>query len=157
MRRWSPWVAAGAALPVMAAVLYPLLGSANAARELECFTNTKAMGTALALYAADENSSFPESDRWMESAQLYSHSYVNYHCVMTPAKAFGYAYNSLLSDKKLEEVTDVSGTPLAYDSKNLARDASDPFTSLPKPGRHNRGKSNNVAFADAHARTVPVK
>lgn len=41
---------------------------------------------------------------------------------------------------------------MIYDSINYGRNASDPKTSLPKPGRH-KGV-NVIAFADGHARAV---
>jgi prepilin-type processing-associated H-X9-DG protein len=64
--------------------------------------------------------------------------------------AFGYAFNSNLSGKKVTAIANPAATPMLYDSTNLARNASDPVTSLPEPPRH--GAGNNLGYADGHAR-----
>jgi len=73
---------------------------------------------------------------------------------------FGYAYNAALAGrklngKKLEEMPDAAKTPLLYDSTDLAKDAHDSLTSLPKPGRH--GGKNNILFCDGHIESVAPK
>lgn len=50
--------------------------------------------------------------------------------------------------------------PLLFDSINLARNASDPFVSLPNPPRrHTEGQppANYIAYADTHAKAVTAK
>ena len=73
---------------------------------------------------------------------------------------FGYAYNAALAGrklggKKLNEMPDAAKTPLLYDSTDLAKNAHDRLTSLPKPGRH--GSKNNILFCDGHIESVPPK
>ena len=73
---------------------------------------------------------------------------------------FGYAFNAALSGrklngKKLNEMPDASATPLLYDSTNLAKNAHDSLTSLPKPGRH--GGKNNILFCDGHIESAVPK
>lgn len=62
----------------------------------------------------------------------------------------GYALNAGVINTKSPDPTRI---PFIYDSINLARNASDLATSLPLPGRH-KGR-NNVAYLDAHAKSVP--
>jgi prepilin-type processing-associated H-X9-DG protein len=50
---------------------------------------------------------------------------------------------------------DAAKTPLAFDSSTLTKNAHDPMTSLPKPGRH--GGRNNILFCDGHIEMVEPK
>lgn len=67
-------------------------------------------------------------------------------------QGYGYAFNSLLGRRMIEPNTQLESLPMLYDSINYARNASDPFGSLPNPGRH-RGY-NAIAYADGHARAI---
>jgi prepilin-type processing-associated H-X9-DG protein len=70
---------------------------------------------------------------------------------------FGYAFNAELSarpmnGKPLKEMPNAATTPLLYDSTNLAKNAQDKTTSLPRPGRHS-GR-NNILYCDGHVAAV---
>lgn len=65
---------------------------------------------------------------------------------------YGYAFNSDLSMQTIPAAA--PQVPFIYDSINEARNASDPFTSLPNPGRH--GGTDTVAYADAHAKILKI-
>ena len=60
-----------------------------------------------------------------------------------------------LNGKTLKDMPDAAKTPLLYDSTDLAKNAHDSLTSLPKPGRH--GGKNNILFCDGHIESVAPK
>lgn len=103
------------------------------------------------MYAEDWD--LPPRENWMDAITPYTKNHVMEHCseVRGPAE-YGYAYNSQLSGLDETKIADPGKLPMIYDSTNLARNASDPVASLPKPGRH-EGR-NSISYADGHARAA---
>lgn len=122
-----------------------------------CMSNLKQLALTNIMYAADYDDHFPDRDRWVDVVWPYAKNPRIFRCPEIAPQGegvrYGYAFNADLSWKAIPVAADVA--PLVYDSINEARNASDPFTSLPKPGRHN-GR-DTVAYADAHAKSIEVK
>ncbi|HZH99334.1 MAG TPA: hypothetical protein VEX38_10215, partial [Fimbriimonadaceae bacterium] len=128
----------------------------------------KQVGLALLLYAEDHGR-LPPRDSWMDDTLVYSKQEDLY--IVDPQSRFGWygmAMNSTLSSKRADEGSEVAATvdkmevkywpdpyPLVYDSINYARNASDPFLSLPPQGRWRGG--NIVCDLDGSAHFVKVE
>lgn len=146
---------------IFAAILFPVFAQARLkARQVSCMSNVKQINLALLMYAEDYDEVLPASNAWVESAQPYlvgnqkgnaGQNLPILHCPSVPAGDYGYAYNSQLSRKALKKISTPKTTIMLYDSSNLARDASDPVTSLPDPPRH---IGNSISFVDGHVRSL---
>lgn len=130
------------------------MGGKQAAKRSACLSNVKQQSLGLIVYSTDYDR-FPPGRAWMDSTARYRRGESaqkdwTVHCPEVPKNRFGYAFNAALSGAKLPKRPEL--VPLTYESSNLRRNAVDPVTSLPRPGRHD-GKSN-LAYADGHARSV---
>jgi hypothetical protein len=97
----------------------------------------------------------PPAAGWMDKLTPYVRSETVFHCPSVgraASGAYGYAYNRSLEGAKTADIQYPGETIALYDSTNLSRSASDRLTSLPRPGRHQRG--NVVSYMDGHARWV---
>ncbi|MBI5706571.1 MAG: hypothetical protein HZC36_06240 [Armatimonadetes bacterium] len=126
---------------------------------ISCISNLKQLGLANLMYAADWDDRLPPRDIWMDAIRDYHKNYGGERCGEVTAKyadrkdLYGYSFNSRLSGFKTG-VLDWEATqnrPMLYDSINLARNASDPFASLPDPPRHGE-LVNMVCFLDSHTK-----
>ena len=122
-----------------------------------CLSNTKQQARALEMYREGADGRYPNRDYWMDAIEPFvkEDKYVFHVPGPWAAKApdvYGYAFNSTLS--RAGQPKEPEKVPLVYDSSNPIRNASDPVTSLPSPGRHD-GK-DHIAYADGHAKTVVV-
>lgn len=103
------------------------------------------------MYLADYDQRLPSRDAWMDSLDPYLSGSSQFRDPeITGEQQFGYAFDSRLSTKNEALIADPSKQALAYDSINLGRNASDPFVSLPIPGRH-KGV-NSVVYMDGRAK-----
>ncbi len=126
-----------------------------------CPDNLTSLYNALTIYAQDWDA-LPPAANWLDNDDLTSKIRQNewLHCPAVSNRQddkYGYAYNDAvagrkLNGKKLKELPDAAKTPLLYDSTNLAKNAYDAVTSLPKPGRHS-GR-NNILYLDGHVENV---
>ena len=147
-----------AAIPMIvllgSAILFPVFSQARLkARQAMCLSNVKQLSTAMLLYAQDYDDQLPRGGRWMDDISPYARGERLFHCETAQAgspSAYGYAFNSNLSRKKMKQVTTPATTRLLYDSSNLKQNATDPVTSLANPPRHNGG--NNIGYVDGHAK-----
>lgn len=128
-------------------------GARESSRCLARLSSIKGLSYGLLQYAADEDGRLPPRDAWMDASQPRLPHDLGPRCADAPKGAVGYAFNGGLSRAKTTELSDT--VPLVYDSVNPIRNASDPFASLPSPGRH-EGK-DNVAYADGHTGSVVVQ
>lgn len=161
MRR-NVWqlAAIGVVVIALALVVRPFLRDSRPVpyHPFSCLSNLKQSSLALLMYASDENDRFPPRDHWMDASYPYTKSELVWHCPVLPKGVYGYAFNAALDRAKIPKVPE--GTPLLYDSVDPVRNASDLCASLPLPGRHGNpkeGGANNVAYADGHAKSVPVR
>ena len=114
-----------------------------------CLSNFKLVDLGLVMYATDYDDRAPMRDGWMDLADPYVKNQQLYHCPEVHGEGlYGYAMDSNVRSTLVKPET----TPFVYDSMNLGRSASDPFTSLPNPGRH--GGRNVVGFVDGHANKI---
>jgi len=108
---------------------------------------------ALRVYSDLNNDMLPGRDQWMDAVQ----SHLKEQRVLKDPEVeekgqYGYAFHSRLSERKRSTFAKPESTPMLFDSINLGRNASDPFTSLPKPGRHNG--ANCVSYLDTHVKRL---
>lgn len=126
--------------------------SKAASKATACLSNVKEQALGLVIYAEDHEV-YPARDVWVDGIRPYVRNEAAFHApefAKTSPGAYGYAFNSALADAK--EPAHPERVPLVYESTNPVKNASDPVTSLPRPGRH--AGRNNVGYADGHARRV---
>jgi len=155
---WEWLVCAGIVI-VVAAVLWPVTACAcsKASPRTACLANVKMLGTGMQIYVADYDERLPDRDKWMDSLLPYTKNeslFVDPLIKKVPGQ-YGYAFDSHLSGQLQSSIKNRDQQPMIYDSLNLGRNASDPFTSLPSPGRHD-GK-NNIGYLDGHVKAVLYK
>lgn len=129
---------------------------------MPCISNLKQIARSTILYAEDHNERLPHRDAWIDSIEDYAKSDGLFHCPGAQTakpqnpSIYGYAFHSRLSNVNQTKVEKPEKTPLLYDSVNLARNASDPYSSLPVPPRNHGGHTMNmVAYADSHVKALP--
>ncbi len=154
-------------LIVLAAVLYPAFTGGRpygGGLRTRCLSQVKQLALANLMYATDYDDRMPYRDRWMDDIYPYHKNMGIEHCPglqdgRSPnPNLYGYAFDSRLSLFDSKKIADPARHPLVYDSINLARNASDPFLSLPKPPRmHGDRPGNPLAYLDGHARVLNVK
>ncbi len=136
----------------------------NPEADKSCTENLKSLYFAFGKYV-EYNDGLPPAANWQDQddfkAAIQKDEWL--HCPAVSNRhdtKFGYAYNAALSGrklggKKLNEMPDAAKTPLLYDSTDVAKNAHDSLTSMPKPGRH--GGKNNILFCDGHIESVAPK
>lgn len=131
-------------------VLYPAFVPAKpAVQHRSCLEQIKQVGLAMIMYDADEDG-LPPRDYWVDLSYPYTKSWDVFHCPVAAGR-WGYAFNGGLEGKNIEKMppTVMATTPMAYDSVNPTKNASDLVKSLPAKPRHTK---NSVAYADGHAK-----
>ncbi len=149
MTRWVQWLLVFFIVTILAAILMPVSSGSPHSPATICINKLKQLTMGALLYENDFDK-MPDRDSWMDGIEPNVKSPPTFICPEAPKGTYGYAFNGALSWKKMDEVPDQDKIPLLYDSINYARNASDLFTSLPVPGRHRKGETNNVAYADGH-------
>lgn len=114
---------------------------------------------------AEVNDALPPAAKWVDEEDLRGAVQADewFHCPAVSNRKddkYGYAYNDAVAGRKLNgkalpDMPDAAKTPLVFDSANLAKNAHDALTSLPRPGRH--GGRNNILYCDGHIETVAPK
>jgi hypothetical protein len=118
--------------------------------EHRCTTQLRRLFIAFSAYSMDYDGYLPRASYWMDQAQSYTLDN-GYHCpAVSGENNYGYAMNVQLSGKSLHRFSDQT-MPMLYDSANLARNATDFFTSLPNPPRH---RVNVVCYADGSVKKL---
>lgn len=164
-RRGIEWGIVVLILAFLAAVIWPIYKSAApASKAAACLSNEKQLGIAAIMYANDHDNRFMPRDTWMDVIEPYSRNTEIERCPGIErekgdqGQIYGYGFNSRLSIKDPESLGKPEELPLLYDSINLAKNASDPVTSLPNPPRlHGKTRRNNMGFADGHAKSLYPK
>jgi hypothetical protein len=123
----------------------------------------------MAMYAQDYDDRLPAAATWADGLTPYvaSAGASDNNVLQCPTvqavnpNGYGYAFNSKLAGKSVSKVAVPSQMQIAYDSTNLARNASDPVTSVPSPPRHRArrmrrggGRVNIVSYVDGHAKAI---
>jgi hypothetical protein len=150
--RWWEYLVCLPIVVIIGLVLWPVFAQEKGSRHDRCLSNLKGLGIALIIYATDFDDRPPPRDVWLDAIYPYTKNHTIEHCDLVTGEGLsGYALNAGVTDLS-DKVKNAATEPLVYDSVNLARNASDLFTSLPKPGRHRGG--NFVVFADDHAKFI---
>jgi hypothetical protein len=135
-----------------------------------CLDNVRQTATAMQAYSQDYDERLPLTASWQEGIGAYvenagAKQKTVLRCptvqVANP-QGYGYAFNSKLAGKPASKIASPTVAQIVYDSTSLQRDATDPVTSLPSPGRHRaRGFRqragtlvNIMGYVDGHAAAV---
>lgn len=119
-----------------------------------CRTNLRQLGMALAMYAQDYEDRLPPVTGWQ--AGLYPY-YKNPHFEVCPSRSDvtpGYAYNSLLDRRLIENSIQEDKTPALFDSSLGQKDAADRLESFAKPHGSPDARKGNVLFLDGHVEAM---
>jgi prepilin-type processing-associated H-X9-DG protein len=142
------------AIFILAVVLFPVFAPVHTNRRTSCLTNLKQDAVANVMYAGDYDERLPTA-AWMDLLSPYQKNEDLFRCVSLSKEnkeAYGFAYNSTLFGTKMEATPEPPKMETIYDSTSVARNAADPVSSLPVPGRH--GRRNFIAYLDGHAKAV---
>jgi prepilin-type processing-associated H-X9-DG protein len=106
------------------------------------------------MYSDDFDGKLPDRDAWMDLTKPYNRGAPgDEHCSsFRDPNLYGYSLNAGVNK---DDEPSPATRPLIYESVNLARNASDLFTSLPVGGRHD-GR-NVVGYLDGHVKALIVK
>ncbi len=124
------------------------------ARRDSCQSNLKQIALGIKQYERDNNEKFPPANKWMDAVKPYVTSVGNeqwFQCPSQTTQGFGYAFNSLLSQKSPKNFPHLDSTVSVYDSTDSQRNASGLGENL--AFRHQNGA--NTAFADGHVKWFP--
>lgn len=114
-----------------------------------CEGRLRSLYSAVQLYAGVNDGRVMLAGNWMDAAEPFTKSkYLHCPAYSAEGRRYGFAFNTQASGELLAGLKRES-IPLIYDSANLARNASDPVTSLVTAGRHRRDsdKGNNVLMS----------
>jgi hypothetical protein len=141
----------------LALILFPTLDHQRGSRAVSCISNLKQQALATQMYSEDYDNRLPEAKTWMDILHPYVGKDRVFQCPdmqenrrKSEAVIFDYAYHSRLSKVNVSSVLNPAIVPLTYDSTLEARNSSDPFISLPNPGRHFGG--DNMSLVDGHVK-----
>lgn len=161
LRKPKPWewlVCIGI-VALVGGLLWPITACAcskEASRKTACISNLKQITLALKMYSSDYDDLLPRGGLWMDDIGPYTKSErILKEPLYWSGPFFGFAYDSRVSGKAIKSFARPEKQPAVFDSVNLGRNASDPFVSLPSPGRHS-GK-NNVGYLDGRAKVFQPK
>ena len=139
----------------------PILVGDGPYRPTQCLSNLKQFATASSIYMADFDNHLMDRDKWMDVLLPYVKSTNVERCPAVWEESghdphlYGYSFNSKLSHVDGSRIARPEQVPLAYDSINLGRNASDPVTSLPDPPRiHLKRSTNQMAYLDGHVKAL---
>ncbi len=143
------WITVGA---ISLIVITPALVTKDVPqRHPFCLSNVKQLAIGLVMYESDEDR-LPFRDGWMDGIVPYEKMEGLFHCPDVAKGFYGYSFNGKLDRMPLAKFPSPETMPMVYDSVNLARNASDLYTSLPPLGRHT--STNSVGFGDGHAKAL---
>jgi prepilin-type processing-associated H-X9-DG protein len=124
-----------------------------------CINNLGELANAALLYASQNNDQLPSGDWNRELRPLFTDADADalFSCPVqrrVDPQSSGYALNARLAGKRLHSIGDPARETLVFDSAETRKSAIATPDAIPQPGRHDNGRSNNVAYADGHVRTV---
>ncbi|MFY9234791.1 MAG: hypothetical protein WAO58_10075 [Fimbriimonadaceae bacterium] len=164
-RTWTRLLLSVAGASLIAVVVIPYvrtIGAGEGHHAPSCLSQVKQLALGGLMYMGDWNDRLPPALGWMDSIKPYHKNQDLEVCpeVAKSKGAYGYAFNSALDLKPVSDFPKLESTPLIYDSVSNWRNATDPFASLPKPGRHGKDKRYNfVSYLEGNAKamfTIPA-
>jgi prepilin-type processing-associated H-X9-DG protein len=124
----------------------------RAYQQTQCQSNLKQITLGLMQYIQDYDERFPPAKTWVDCLEPYVKSRAVFNCPALPkGQRFGYAFNSKLSMKTEDVVSDTGRTAAVYETTVLKNNAYGLGEN--RAVRH-EGKSN-FAFADGHVKAYP--
>jgi prepilin-type processing-associated H-X9-DG protein len=130
-------------------IMRPVKTAQSKPGALTCPQTLHKLYDAMMNYAQAWDDTLPPADRWGTALTDSSEQFITPDKLNCPgARQFGYAMNSAIGGKRLEQIHDKAVTPLLFDSMNLSENAHDNTSSIPLTGRH-EGK-NYILYMDGH-------
>lgn len=137
------------AIAVLAALLFPAFAQAReAARKVQCMSNAKQLGTAIAMYTMDNDNRLPPASTWMTGIGQYVGPGVGSSCPSRPGAIGPFAYNSKHDRLPMTKFDSSAAAPQLFESGAGQLGASDPLTSFTMPHL----KSGLIGYADGHVK-----
>jgi prepilin-type processing-associated H-X9-DG protein len=116
---------------------------------IQCMNNLHRLGSALQMYAADNNGRLPPATNWCDRLQPYVGASTPFQCALgDPGKRCHYAFNARLSGVELSQVKAPAQLVVFFETDGGWNVSGGPEL-LAKPGRHNRATA--LGFADGHS------
>lgn len=124
------------------AALQDSYGRYGTVRRTVCFSNLKQIAKGVQLYAEQNDGLLPSSSNWSNSlledtSRGYKLNKDILRCPCDPSRlgpdSYGYAYNSVLSRRRVSEFELPDYVPVAYESTNWGFNTSDPVSSFAGP------------------------
>lgn len=126
-------------------------GSGPAAEQATSQSNLKQIALGILIYAQDHDQRLPDADKWVDEIMPYLKSEAIFRDPSAPAEQkYSYAFNRNLSGVRMSALAAPATTVLLFESTTGVKNATDAGTSVPHPGRHNRG--TDYAFADGRVK-----
>jgi hypothetical protein len=135
-----------------AAVLFPVFAQArSAAQSTRCMSNLRQLGSAVTLYASENDGRFPDPQSWVDELSSQGTRPRSFRCPAVSGfgrTTYGFAFNKDLAGKKVSDFD--LNHELIFDSTMLKRNAYSGLETLPLPGRHrvNRTALNHILHVD---------
>lgn len=123
-----------------------------------CYGNMRELASMVYIYAEDFDDQYAPAKTWTEALSPYTARAKDvFACPtvesdLTPNKPYGYAYNDGVAGRKMGSIKSPANTVAIFESNRFERNLQGGKDLLAIPGRH--GGSNNIAFADGHAKAL---
>jgi prepilin-type processing-associated H-X9-DG protein len=130
-------------------------GEEGSATRMICLSNVRQCLQAVEMYSDRYDGVLPDRDLWMEQIHPTINTEAHYHCPVAEranADYYGYSFLGSLSRQNEGRWHDPSMVPAIFDSLNMARNASDLFTSFPPMTESPRARRRTVGFLDGHVK-----
>lgn len=113
-----------------------------------CAANLKQLGHAVLDYARDHDDTLPDGRKWCDEVLPYVRTRSVFVCPYAPQARSGYAFNSLLSRRKLSSLADPAHTLMLFES-DAGWNAAGGLALNATPGRHFGGMEMAGVTADS--------
>ncbi|MCJ7664343.1 MAG: DUF4190 domain-containing protein [Desulfobacterales bacterium] len=139
---------------IFMAILMPALTQARfQAQRVVCTNNLKQLGLATIMYADDNNSKYPTSDKWCDLIKQYHKDDKLYACPSVEQGKCTYAINKNLHEHGILGQR-ASELVLLFESKPGWNQSGGPEILSTE---NHQGKGCNILFSDGHVRFVRVE
>lgn len=112
--------------------------------------HVKRLLLSLEMYANDYDEGLPLPGKWIDETLIYTRDNDAYYSPAVAGQGFGYALNSEYAGTYLSAIANLDTAVLLFDSTDLSRNATDPISTEPNPGRYSG--VNTEGFADGEVK-----